>query len=242
MFANRQDAGRRLGRRLADWTSVRPVVIGLPRGGVPVAAGVATALRAPLDVVVVRKIGCPWQPELAIGAIAEGGVVILEDDAIRELRISPRAVQDGIAREGAELERRVQRFRGDDPALPVSGRPVILVDDGIATGATMRAAIGAIRARGASNVVAAAPVASRSAMQELMADGIAVVTLERPLWFFAIGEFYEDFRQTPDEEVVRLLRGARSATTPGGSTAPQSWSAGSTTSASEKPGVAIRRP
>jgi putative phosphoribosyl transferase len=203
-FRDRGEAGRLLARRLHGLKRRRPVVLGLPRGGMPVAAMVARALDAPLDVLVVRKLGCPWQPELGIGAIGEG-VRILNDALVRALRLSSAEIAEVEARERAELERRVLRYRGDRPPVELQGRTVIVVDDGVATGSTARAALELVRRRGAGHVIVAVPVASTHAAHELasMADG--VVCLERSEAFGAIGEFYDDFTQTSDEEVAAAL-------------------------------------
>jgi putative phosphoribosyl transferase len=155
-FRDRGEAGRLLARRLRGLKPRRPVVLGLPRGGIPVAAVVAAALGAPLDVLVIRKLGWPWQPEPGFGAIGEEGVRILNDDLVRALRLSSAEIAEVVARERAELERRVVRYRGDRPALELQGRTVIVVDDGVATGSTARAAVELVRRRGAGPLVAAA--------------------------------------------------------------------------------------
>jgi predicted phosphoribosyltransferase len=208
VFTDRAEAGRALGRSLAPYASLRPVVAGLPRGGVPVAAHVAEQLGATLDIVVVRKIGCPWQPELGIGAIAEGGVRVLNDGLIEDLGIGLKELELATDRERAELARRVRRYRGDGAALPVDDRVVILVDDGLATGYTARAAVEAVRRRGARRIIFATPVApldSVAAMRDVADD---VVVVDMPASFLAIGDFYEDFSQTSDGEVVALLERA----------------------------------
>ncbi len=166
-FEDRRDAGRQLAARLPPSTERTPIVLAMPRGGVPVADEVAAALGAPLDLIVVRKIGCPWQPELGLGAIAEGGVRILNDDLIRDLGVRPDELDAATVAEQEELERRVRRYRGDRPPSPLEGRDVILVDDGLATGYTARAAIGAIRRAGAVRVTLAVPVAPPSSVAEL---------------------------------------------------------------------------
>ncbi len=209
-FRDRGEAGRLLARRLRDLQRHRPVVLGLPRGGMPVAAEVARALGAPLDVLVVRKLGCPWQPELGFGAIGEDGVCVLNDDLVRTLRLSSGEIAEVAARERAELDRRVLRYRGDRPPVDLQGRTVIVVDDGVATGSAAKAAVELVRRRGAGHVVVAVPVASTHAIRELatMADG--VVCLESSETFGAIGEFYDDFTQTSDEEVTAALAAAAS--------------------------------
>jgi putative phosphoribosyl transferase len=208
-FVDRRDAGRQLGERVRARAFERPVVLALPRGGVPVGAEVAVALRAPLDVLLVRKLGVPDQVELAMGAIGEDGVRVLNARVLRVARVSDAEVADVEAGERAELERRVQRYRGDRGRIDLTGRTAILVDDGIATGSTARAACEVARIQGAARVVFAAPVAPPSAIAELRAvadDVIAILTPER---FYAIGQFYENFTQTSDDEVVRLLRDQR---------------------------------
>jgi putative phosphoribosyl transferase len=184
---------------------MKPVVLALPRGGVPVAAEVASRLGAPLDIVVVRKLGCPWQPELGIGAVAEGGVRVLNDTLVDELGIGRRELDAIIAREQAEVDRRVRRYRGERVPIPVEGRAVILVDDGLATGYTARAAIEAMRRRGASRVILAVPVASPESASALRDRADELVVLSTPSWLFAIGEFYQDFSQMTDDEVVAIL-------------------------------------
>jgi putative phosphoribosyl transferase len=211
IFTDRAQAGRRLAGRLAAMTGEDAgdvVVLGLPRGGVPVAAEVAAALRRPLDVIVVRKLGVPFQPELGMGAIGEGGVRMLNADVLRVARISPHELARVEARERAELERRAVRFRGSRPRLDLAGRTALVVDDGLATGFTARAACRVARALGAARVVMAAPVASPEAVQAVAADADAVVCLAVPEGFNAIGQWYDDFTQTSDDEVVALLRAA----------------------------------
>jgi putative phosphoribosyl transferase len=181
-----------------------PVVVGLPRGGVPVAAEVASALGAPLDIVVVRKLGCPWHPELGIGAIAEGGVRVVNRALVRELAITADELATVIERETAELERRVLRYRDDRAPMPVDGRIVILVDDGLATGYTARAAVEAMRRRGAARVILAVPVASTAGASDLRRYADEVVAVLTPTWLVAIGEFYEDFSQTTDDALMAL--------------------------------------
>lgn len=180
-------------------------MLGLPRGGVAVAAPVARALGAPLGVLVVRKLGAPRQPELGFGALAEGPTRVLNQALVAELGLSPGEVDAIAAREQAELDRRVRRYRGDGPPPDVRGREVVLVDDGIATGATVRAAIEVLRAQGAGRVVVAAPVAAGEVAAELAELADDVVVLLRPDRFFAIGLWYQDFEQVPDAQVVRLL-------------------------------------
>lgn len=205
MFTDRRDAGRQLASRLSRFGDLRPVVLGMPRGGVLVAAEVAHRLGATLDMIVVRKIGCPWQPELGLGAIAEGGVRVLNDSLIRDTGIRPEELEAATTREWGELARRRHRYRGDRAASPLSGRVVILVDDGLATGYTARAAIEAIRRRGGERVILAVPVGPRdtvAAMREIADD---VVVLDSPRWFSGVGAAYRDFSPTSDDEVIAAL-------------------------------------
>ncbi len=209
-FSDRADAGRQLADALHDYAGRRDVVVlALPRGGVPVAFPVAVALRAPLDVLVVRKLGAPSDPEFAMGAIATGGAVHLQRSAIRALGVTGAQLADVIARETDELQRRDALYRGARPPLPVDGRIAIVVDDGVATGASMRVALQALRERHPARIVAAAPVApagTRHAFDDL-AD--AFVTVSQPLRFFGISQFYARFEQTEDDEVRALLDAAR---------------------------------
>jgi predicted phosphoribosyltransferase len=185
------------------------LVLALPRGGVPVAFEVARALRSPLGVFLVRKLGVPGQEELAMGAIATGGVCVVNEAVVRELGIDGEAFEEVAARERAELERRERAYLGDAPAPEARGRTVILVDDGLATGSTMRAAALALRRRGPERVVVAVPVASRETCEELRAEVDEVVCAETPEPFRGVGRWYEDFSQTTDEEVRELLAKAR---------------------------------
>ena len=209
MFSDRHDAGRQLAERLAAQASAHPVVIGMARGGLPVAAPVADRLAAPLDVIVVRKIGVPWHPELGVGAIVEGGVLILNEALMAEIGVRREDVAEVIRHERAVLGERVESYRGDRAPVPVEHRVAILVDDGLATGFTARAAIAALRERGASRVVLAVPVASHASVEDLRLVADEVVALETPHEFYAIGEFYADFSQTTDDEVVRILAANR---------------------------------
>jgi putative phosphoribosyl transferase len=208
MFSDRQDAGRQLGARLQHLRDEPVVVLGLPRGGVPVAAEVARALDAPLDVIIVRKLGVPFEPELAMGAIGEDGVRVLNDEVVREVRITDADLARVEARERQELERRARRFRRDQPRLALHGRTAVIVDDGIATGSTARAACEVARAHGAGKVVLAVPVAPRGWEATIGAAADECVAVATPDPFYAIGLFYDDFSQTTDDEVVRFLRPA----------------------------------
>ena len=208
-FRDRSDAGRQLARRLMPLRGKDVVVLALPRGGVPVAAEVARALGAPLDVILVRKLGVPAQPELGMGAIGEGETKVINAEVVQYAGVSAADIADVERRERAELDRRTMRFRGGAKTEPVAGRIAVLVDAGIATGSTARAACQVVRAMGAAHVVLAVPVAPPSASTALIGDADELVCLQTPEQFLAIGEWYEDFSQTSDEEVVALLRAAR---------------------------------
>jgi putative phosphoribosyl transferase len=205
MFRDRTEAGRRLATRLESLHGTDAVVLGLPRGGVPVAFEVARALDAPLDVIVVRKLGVPFQPELAMGAIGEGDVRIRNDDVMRMAHVTADEIAAVAAAERAELERRVTRFRGERTAIPLRGRTVIVVDDGIATGATARAACQVARLNGAARVILAVPVAPADAIEQLRTVADEVVCLHVPDMMFAIGQWYTDFTQVSDGQVMALL-------------------------------------
>ena len=204
-FRDRRDAGQQLGARLRYLRDEHPVVVGLPRGGVPVAFEVARALDAPLDVIVVRKLGVPVHPELGMGAVGEDGVRVLTDDVVRQAGVSPSAIAAVEARERLEVERRAQLYRRGRPMIPLAGRTVVVVDDGIATGGTARAALEVARAHGARRVVLAVPVAARESVQELAGVADEVVVLATPFPFYAVGEWYTQFSPTPDDDVVMLL-------------------------------------
>ena len=208
-FSDRQDAGRQLAERLAPLRAEHPIVLALPRGGVPVGYEIARALGAPLDVIVARKLGAPHQPEFGIGAIAPGGVRLLDWPVVEALGIPPAELDRIAAAETAEMERRLREFRDDRPPLDVAGRVAIVVDDGLATGVTARAAVAAVRAQRPARVVLAAPVCSPEAARALGAAADEVVCLSTPPDFRAVGLWYEDFEQTSDAEVVALLRQAR---------------------------------
>ncbi|MBO0979740.1 phosphoribosyltransferase [Microbacterium sp. SD291] len=207
-FKDRQQAGRMLAARLSERTRHHPVVLGLPRGGVPVAAEVAAGLAAPLDVLVVRKLGVPWHPEVAMGAVGEGDATVLNTDVTAAARVTTEDVEQAERRERAEVEQRVMRFREGHPPIDLHGRTAIIVDDGIATGATARAACSIARERGAASVVVAVPVASSDALRTLD-EADEVVCLYEPEDFMAVGMHYIDFRQVEDHEVVELLRAER---------------------------------
>jgi predicted phosphoribosyltransferase len=211
-FRDRAEAGRRLAGALRHLAGRRDVlVLGLPRGGVPVASAVARALGAPLDVFVVRKLGVPGQRELAFGAIASGGVRVLNQELVIGLGLEPRVINAAAAAEQEELQRRERAYRGDAPPLDLVGKTVVLVDDGLATGASMRAAVMALRARRPAQIVVAVPTAAPEACDELRDLADDVVCAETPAYFVAVGERYDDFRETSDEEVRTLLAEAKAA-------------------------------
>lgn len=210
IFRDRVDAGRRLAEAVVEQLGGRRgpegvVVLGLPRGGIPVAAQVAATLHAPLDVLVVRKLGVPSHPEYAMGAIGELGVRIIDGDVIRAMRVSDEQLARVDATERAELERRARRYRGTREPLALVGRTAVIVDDGMATGSTAIAATQVARLLGASRVVLAVPVAAAPAVAELRRHADEVVVVAEPSAFRAVGQFYDDFDQTSDDEVVRLL-------------------------------------
>jgi putative phosphoribosyl transferase len=205
-FSDRMAAGKLLAAALARYRNRADVlVLALPRGGVPVACEVAAALQAPVDVLIVRKLGVPWHRELAMGAVASGGARVLNEDLIARAGIRTDEVERATHEQQREIERREQAYRGNRPQPEVKGRHVILVDDGIATGATMRVAVQALRQRGASAILVAVPVAPAETIATLSAEADDVVCLATPEPFFAVGEWYSDFGQVSDHEVSRLL-------------------------------------
>ncbi|MGB7905707.1 MAG: phosphoribosyltransferase family protein, partial [Steroidobacteraceae bacterium] len=213
------DAGRALAALLTRYQAdANAIVLALPRGGVPVGYEVATALGLPLDVLVVRKLGLPSQPELAMGAVASGGAVVLNEDVLRYLPAGSNAVEQVKARELQELARREKSYRGDRPALQMRGRTGIVVDDGLATGATMEAAVRALRSLDAERIVVAVPVTSVEARERIAAVADEVVCLQAPPFFSAVGQWYERFDQTEDDEVRELLARSRAALAAGSET------------------------
>jgi predicted phosphoribosyltransferase len=207
-FKDRVAAGQQLGHSLADLREEDPLVLALPRGGVPVAAQVASALHAPLDILLVRKLGLPSHPEVAFGAIGEDGVRILNEDVVQRFGLSEREILHVENREREELASRLVKYRGGRPPLSLEGRTVIIVDDGLATGATARVAVRIARRRGARHVIVAVPVASLGALRDIASQSEQTISLLVPQSFRAVGEWYEDFDQTTDEEVTTLLDAA----------------------------------
>jgi putative phosphoribosyl transferase len=204
-FLDRHDAGRQLAAELAAFAPAHPVIVALPRGGVPIAFEVARALRAPLDILAVRKLGAPGNPELAVGAVAEDGTGVLDQRSAGRLGMTQATLDDTLERESRELRRRVERYRDGRPAVAVSGRSAIVVDDGLATGLTDLAAVRALRKRGAREVVVAVPIGSREAVAMLAREADRVVCLEIPPRLFGVGMWYRNFAPVSDEQVEALL-------------------------------------
>jgi putative phosphoribosyl transferase len=217
-FADRREAGRRLAESLARFAGKGALILALPRGGVPVGLEVARALGAELDVLVVRKIGAPFHEELGIGAVVDGTPpeVVLNEELAKRVGATPHYIEAEKARQIAEIERRKRAYRGARPDPKVARRIVIVVDDGIATGGTMKAALRSLKSRGPERLVLAVPVAPPESLAELKPECDEIVCLERPLIFYAVGAHYVDFAQTEDDEVVRLLAEARAKTAAGG--------------------------
>ncbi len=206
LFKDRREAGRRLALALKKYAKKADVIVlALPRGGVPVAFEAARALEAPLDVFLVRKLGFPGNEEFAMGAVASGGIRVMSEDIVRRYGIPESVVERVADREEKELARRERSYRGDSPPLDLRGRTVILVDDGLATGASMRAAVEAVRSQGPRRIVVAVPVGPRETVEELSREADEVVCAAMPEPFLAVGRFYETFDQTTDEEVMELL-------------------------------------
>ncbi|MGO9060270.1 MAG: phosphoribosyltransferase [Candidatus Binataceae bacterium] len=210
MFTDRKAAGRELAAALMRFKLESPVVLAIPRGGVPVGFEVALALQAPLDIIVARKLGAPGQHELGLGAIVDGDhpQSVLNEDIIRELGVSAQYIQKEIETELKEIRRRQATYRKGRPAVEVAGRTVIVVDDGIATGGSIRAALRGVKRMAPKKVVLAVPVAPSDTIESLRSEADEIVCLDTPEYFMAIGEFYEDFSQTNDDEVIELLEAA----------------------------------
>jgi len=212
LFADRADAGRQLAEvlvaRMPELVDQRPIVLGIPRGGVIIGREVARALGAPLDVIVARKLGAPGHEELGIGAVAPDGTRVLDRDIVAALSVTDAYIEKVTRRERQELERRMRRFRGDRPPPDLAGRAVILADDGLATGVTARAALAAVQHARPKTLVFAAPVCSRDGCDALTAQGYTVVCVESPADFRGVGEWYADFEQVSDETVVAVLERA----------------------------------
>jgi predicted phosphoribosyltransferase len=208
-FSDRRDAGRQLAARLLPYRAENPVVLGLPRGGVPVAAELARALGAPLDVLIVRKLGLPGHPELGMGAVGEGGARVLNRRLVRAAGVSAAQLARVEARERLEVDRRARQYRGDRPMVPVRGRTVVVVDDGLATGSTATAAVETVRALGAARIVLAVPVGAPDSVRNLEELADEVIVLHAPADLRSVGEWYDDFRQTTDDEVIAGLESLR---------------------------------
>lgn len=205
-FSDRVDAGKRLASELKDFSGKKGIVLAIPRGGVVVGAEIAKSLNLSLDVIIPRKIGAPDNPELAIGAVAEDGTAILDENLTRYLGVNREYIKEEIERQKQEIQRRLKLYRQDTSYPNLKGLDVIVVDDGIATGSTMKAALASVKNRGAASVTVAVPVGPPSTIEELEKIADRVVCLYTPEYFQAIGEFFADFSQVPDEEVIRLLR------------------------------------
>ncbi len=209
-FTDRVEAGRELASKLKGFAgSKNAIVLAIPRGGVVVGYEVAHALKIPLDVIIPRKLGAPSNPELAIGAVTEDGTTILDEQLVNYLGVSKTYIEEESKRQRGEISRRLKLYRGDVPYPNLSNRSVIIIDDGVATGSTIRAALASLRKRRAKTVVIAVPVGPLSTIRELEREADKVVCLSTPEDFYAIGQFYSDFNQTPDEEVIRLLKLSR---------------------------------
>jgi predicted phosphoribosyltransferase len=208
-FLDRRDAGRMLAAQLARLADERPVIVALPRGGVPVGAEVARLLGAPLEILAVRKLGAPGNPELGVGAIAEDGTAVLDERSADAVGMTQAMLEETVAREASELQRRVASYRGDRPRVPLAGRTVILVDDGVATGLSDLAAVRAMRKQNASRVIVAVPVGSSEALRMLAEEADDVVCLLTPHVLFGVGLWYDDFSAVDDEQVLVQLKEAR---------------------------------
>jgi len=205
MFRDRTQVGKMLGERIRQLKITNPVVLAIPRGGLPVAKEIALALKAPLDVVITRKIGAPGEPEYAVGAVTQEGEMILDKEVVRSLGISEQYLKQESARQTQEIKERMRKYRGDKPSTQLGGRTVIIVDDGIATGSTMLAAIKSVKMKKPSSIVLAVGVAPPDTIMKLSKEVDRVICLDTPEPFYAIGEFYEHFEQVEDEDAKRIL-------------------------------------
>lgn len=206
LFNDRKEAGEKLASELKRFSKKGTIVLAIPRGGVVIGYEIAKKIHAPLDIVVPRKLRAPNQPELAIGAITEDGRVILDEQIVNSLNVSSDYIKIESQRQKAEIDRRIQAYKGEKKMPELTGLDVIVVDDGVATGATMKAALTSVRKRGAKSVILAVPVASLSALKMLEKDADETISLFTPQFFYAIGQFYRNFEQTSDEEVKELLK------------------------------------
>jgi len=221
-FRDRKDAGRRLAERLEQYREESPIILALPRGGVPVAYEISRALRAPLDIFIARKLGAPGREEFGIGAVAQGGVRVLNEHAVEALEIPKEYIERAAKEKTEEIERRLRSLRGDRPEPEIEGRTAILVDDGLATGVTARAAVEALRRQNPRRLVLAVPVCAAQTVEPLRPGVDELVCLEVPSNLMAISLWYEDFYQVPDEEVIELLeRARREREERGGATGPE---------------------
>ena len=211
-FEDRKDAGRQLAERMARYGDENPIILALPRGGVPVGYEIARALQAPLDIFIARKLGAPGRRELGIGAVAQGGVRVLNERIVQALGVREEYIERVTAKETAEIERRLRLLRGDRPEPEVQGRTVILVDDGLATGVRAWAAILALRRRAPRRLVLAVPVCASQTIETIRSEVDELICLKVPSDLMAIGFWYLNFEQVPDEEVIKLLKAARRAT------------------------------
>lgn len=209
IFADRVEAGRKLASELADYARRGTIVLAIPRGGVVIGYEIASKLRIFMDIIIPRKIGAPNNPELAIGAMTENGTIILDNKLVEYLKVSQTYIKEESEKQRLEIDRRLRLYRGETPYPNLENRDVIIVDDGIATGSTMRAALASVRKRGAKFVVIAVPVGPPSTIKNLKKEADRVVCLYTPEPFYAIGQFYKNFTQVSDEEVIRLLKLSR---------------------------------
>jgi len=205
MFQNRQQAGQKLAKDLQQYRSKKPIILGIPRGGVVVACEVAKALQAPLDVIVARKIGAPLQPEFAIGAIAPGGIRVFNEESVRYFALNKQDLNALVSREQQEMQRRIELYRAGRKKLDLENQIVIVIDDGLATGLTALAAVRSVKKAGAKEIILAIPVAAADTMRNMAHEVDKIIYLSAPEYFGAVSRFYEEFPQTTDEEVITIL-------------------------------------